>query len=251
MTDQRIVVEYPGDRVAHVIMNRPEKLNAMDRKFFDELHGVMTDLDASPDIGAAIISGSGRAFSAGGDIASFPAVAETFETSSEHVDAVFRAFHAVESCSVPVVAAIHGIAHGGGLEITMACDMAIASTDATFAFREASLGLIPGFGITRAPEKIGLQWTIRLASTAEEIDASTALDIGLVMEVVPPEELISSAHRLASKIATNSRAAVMAIKRQTTRNSFDGIERAVDLTALTFQTDESREGIQKFLNRKR
>jgi enoyl-CoA hydratase len=251
MTNKRLLIEHPGERVAHVVMNRSEKLNAMDRRFFDELLEVMGGLAEDSAVGAVVLRGAGRAFSAGGDITTFPTVAESFESSTEHLDAVFGAFHAVESCPVPVIAAVHGFAHGGGLEILVACDMAIAASDATFAFREASLGLMPGFGVSRAPDKIGLQWTLRLATSGEEIDATKALSIGLVMDVVEPADLVQTAHKLAAEIAANSRDAVAAIKSHALRHASEGLSAAVDLTARTFQTDRSRSEIQGFLDRSR
>ena len=131
----------------------------------------------------------------------------------------------------------------------MACDMAIASTSARFAFREVDHGLMPGFGITRASQKIGLPWTMRLALTAEEVDATTAQEIGIVMDVVEDEDLITSAHDLALSIAGHNRHALEASKRPLNRDSGGGIDEAVIATAGTFEDESTRRAIADFLSR--
>ena len=249
-TEERFLLEKHAGRVAHLVINRPQKLNAMDRPFFDQLTELMGQLSSDTEVNCVVLRGEGRAFSAGGDIATFPALTESRERAEEHVGAVFAAFHSIQECAVPVIAAVHGIAHGGGLEITMACDMAIASTSARFAFREVDHGLMPGFGITRASQKIGLPWTMRMASTAEEVDATTAQEIGIVMNVVAEDDLISSAHDLASSIACHSRHALQAIKSHLNRDSGRGIAEAVIATAGTFEDGSTRRAIADFLSRK-
>ena len=249
-TEERFLLEKHAGRVAHLVMNRPEKLNSMDRLFVDQLTELMGQLSSDTEVNCVVLRGEGRAFSAGGDIATFPALTESRERAEEHVGAVFAAFHSIQECAVPVIAAVHGIAHGGALEITMACDMAIASTSARFAFREVDHGLMPGFGITRASQKIGLPWTMRMASTAEEVDATTAQEIGIVMNVVAEDDLISSAHDLASSIACHSRHALQAIKSHLNRDSGRGIAEAVIATAGTFEDGSTRRAIADFLSRK-
>ncbi len=237
--------------VATVTMNRPEKLNAMNRTFFRELPQVMEALSIDPDVSAAVLTGAGRAFSAGGDIGMFPALMDDVDAVRPHLRLVFDAFHSIERSSVVVIAAVNGIAHGGGTEITLACDFAVASTEASFALREASLGLIPGFGLTRGPDVIGLPWTTRLATSAEVIDAHTAERIGLVMDVVEPDELLTEAGRLARAVAANSTTAVDTAKRFLRRNTDEGLAMAVESTALGYFTDDAALAVERFLERKR
>ena len=238
-----------ADGVAIVTMDRPEKLNAMNRTFFAELPAVMNELSADPQVSAAVLTGAGRAFSAGGDIAMFPALMDDISAVRPHLKAVFDAFHSIEKASVTVIGAVNGIAHGGGTEITLACDFAIASPAASFAFREASLGLIPGFGLTRGPDVIGLPWTTRLATTAEVIDADTAAAIGLVMEVVQADQLLERATAMARAVAANSSTATDTAKRFLRRNTDDGLAMAVESTALGYFTDEAEAAVQAFLDR--
>lgn len=244
------LIDRGADGVARLTMNRPEKLNAMHQLFFRELRAAMRELSDDPAVRAVVLTGAGRAFSAGGDIATFPALTDTGK-ARKHVELVFDAFHSIEVASVPVIAAVNGIAHGGGTEIICACDYVIASPAASFAFREAAHGLAPGFGLTKAPRKIGDAWTWRLASTAEVIDADTAREIGLVQEVVAAEGLLARAHALAATVAANPAPAVDSIKRHINRHSNADIQAAVEMTAVLFGTTESQANVQKFLNRNR
>ena len=246
-----VVDKSPGAGVAIITMNRPEKLNAMNQTFFRELPRVMDQLTGDPEVTAAVLTGAGRAFSAGGDIAMFPALMGNTAAVRPHLKMVFDAFHAIERSSVVVIAAVNGIAHGGGTEITLACDFGIAAESASFALREASLGLIPGFALTRGPEMIGLPWTTRLATSAEVIDAETAARIGLVMEVVPDASVVERATELATSVAANSMTAVDTAKRFLYRNSDDGLAMAVESTALGYFTDDAERAVQEFLNRTR
>ena len=249
-TYETMVVEITGG-VATVTMNRPDKLNAMNRTFFRELPLVMDELTAHRDVSAAVLTGAGRAFSAGGDIGMFPALMDDVAAVRPHLKLVFDAFHSIERAGVVVIAAVNGVAHGGGTEITLACDYAFASTGASFALREASLGLIPGFGLTRGPDVIGLPWITRLATTAEVIDAATAKDIGLVMEVLEPDDLLTRAHEVAAMVAANSTTAVDTAKRFLRRNTDEGLAMAVESTAMGYFTDDAERAVQDFLNRTR
>ena len=251
MTTYETMLVEITDGVATVTMNRPDKLNAMNRTFFRELPLVMDELTAHRDVSAAVLTGAGRAFSAGGDIGMFPALMDDVAAVRPHLKLVFDAFHSIERAGVVVIAAVNGVAHGGGTEITLACDFAFASTDASFALREASLGLIPGFGLTRGPDVIGLPWITRLATTAEVIDAAMAKDIGLVMDVLEPDALLTRAHEVASMVAANSTTAVDTAKRFLRRNTDEGLAMAVESTAMGYFTDDAERAVQDFLNRTR
>ncbi len=250
MTYEVFLIERGDDGVAIVTMNRPHKLNAMHRLFFEELLAVMAELTADDSVRACVLTGAGRAFSAGGDIETFPALADV-AAARKHVRLVFDAFHAVERASIPVIAAVNGIAHGGGTEISLACDYVIASAEhASFALREAGHGLMPGFGLTRGAQKLGNPTIFRLAGTAEVIDARRAYDIGLAQEVVPHAQLIDRALELARAFAVNPPTAVDAIKRFLNRYTDQGLNEAVETTALLFGTTDSQERVQTFLSQR-
>ena len=246
---EMFLVEVGTDGVARLTMNRPEKLNAMNAVFFRELIEVMAELSHDDAVRAVVLTGAGRAFSAGGDIATFPALVDV-AAARRHVRLVFDAFHSVERARVPVIAAVNGIAHGGGTEIVCACDYVIAAPEASFGFREAAHGLAPGYGITKGPRKMGQAWTWRLASTAEVVAADVALQIGLVQEVVARDQLLVRAHELAAAVAANPVHAVDSIKQHLNRDSAGGLQAAVEMTGLLFGTEDSQRNVQAFLNRR-
>jgi len=241
-------VERDGDGTAIVWLDRPEKLNAMGPTFFAELPLVLSELDADPEIEVCILSGRGRAFSAGGDIASFEALSDV-ESYRRHIRRVYAAFHAVEQCEVPVIGAVNGIAYGGGTELALACDLVIASERARFAFREATVGLMPGYGVVRGPDVIGRHWTRWLALTADIVDAETALRIGLVQRLVADDELLDEARAVAARIRANASLAVRAGKQFINRATNDGFAESVEATSLLFTTAEHKRRIRQFLER--
>jgi enoyl-CoA hydratase/carnithine racemase len=241
-----ILVDRHGDGTATVTMNRPEKLNAMNRAFFEQLRKVMAQLDADDDIRAAVLTGAGRAFSAGGDLESFEQLSDV-RAARNHLRLVFDAFDSIARCSVTVIAAVNGIAFGGGTEITLACDLAVASTAAQFGFKESGHNLMPGFGLVRGPEVIGRAWTQRLALTAETVDATVAKAMGLVQEVVDPDQLIARARELAVMIAANGPIAVQEINAFCHRFHALGLHEVTEATALLFTTDDHRIARDSFL----
>lgn len=246
MPNEVLDVSRGADGVAVITMNRPEKLNAMGVEFFRTLPLVLNDLDADRDIGAAVLTGAGRAFSAGGDIESFSQLTDHF-AYRKHLKMVFDAFHSVEIARIPVIGAVNGIAYGGGTELTLACDYVFASVDAKFGFREATVGLTPGWGVIRGPDVIGRSWTRRLALGGEIIDAAKALEIGLVQDVVPAEELLTQAHALAARMAAHPRIATAVGKQLINRGTTTGFSESVEATALLFTTDDHKAAVARFL----
>jgi enoyl-CoA hydratase len=236
----------PRPGVALLTMDRPAKLNAMDPAFFAELRDVMAALSADDSVRAAVLTGAGRAFSAGGDIDSFHDLAGDTTRVRRHLRLIYDAFCSVERCAVPVIAAVNGIAHGGGTELTLACDVAVASESATFAFREPTVGLTPGWGVVRGPEVMGRHWTRLLALTGRVIDAPTALRAGLVQEVVPAGGLVEHALDLAAEIAANPPLAVQVGKAFVNRDTTAGFAESIEATALLFTTAEHRAAVDAF-----
>lgn len=247
MPNDILTVSRGDDGVAVITMNRPEKLNAMGVEFFARLPAVLADLDADRSIGAAVITGAGRAFSAGGDIESFAQLTDHHAYRS-HLKRVFDAFHAVETARVAVIGAVNGLAYGGGTELVLACDYVIASDEATFGFREVTVGLTPGWGAIRGPDVIGRSWTRRLALTGEIISADQALQIGLVQAVVPADRLAAEARGLAARIAAQPRLATAVGKQLINRGTTPGFIESIEATALLFTTDEHKKAVTEFLS---
>lgn len=244
----RFSVQRLDGRVAVVEMLRPERLSAMDRTFFDELPALLAELDDDEDVAACVLTGSGRAFSAGGDIATFKSLTDV-HARRRHLRAVYDAFHAVEVASTVVVGAVNGIAFGGGTELALACDLVVCSSAARFSFKEVTVGLMPGFGVIRGPDVIGRPWTRRLALTGEEIGAGQALAIGLVQETTTPERLIDRSLELARSIASHDPLATSAAKRFVNRDTTSGFLESIEATALLFAGEAHARAVDAFLSR--
>lgn len=249
MSYERFTLTRPRPGVALVTIDRAAKLNAMDPLFFRELIAVTQELSADPDVRAAVLTGAGRAFSAGGDIDSFHDMAGDTARIRKHNRLVFDAFSAVERCAVPVIGAINGPAYGGGTELTLACDVVCAGDSASFAFKEATVGLMPGWGIIRGPEVMGRHWTRLLALTGRTIDAATAQRAGLVQEVHPDDELLGAALDLATEMAELPPLAVEVGKVFANRGVSEGFAEALEATVLLFTTDEHAERVAAFRRR--
>ena len=235
--------------VAVVWLNRPEKLNAMAPVFFRELPLVL-DEAASSGAGAVVLTGAGRAFSAGGDIESFVALSD-LARCRRHLRSVYDAFWSVERAELPVVGAVNGIAFGGGTELALACDIVLASNQARFAFKEATVGLMPGYGIVRGPEVIGRAWTRWLSFTGDEIDAEQAVAIGLAQRVVAHDRLLDEAVALAERIAANPPFAVRAAKSFINADTGGrALADSIEATALLFTTEDHRRAVAAFLDRR-
>lgn len=248
---ERFRLESLDSGVLVVTMARPDKLNAMDQQWFAELTGLMRSLGKdADDHRAVVLTGEGRAFSAGGDIDMFHDLDGDVERVRPHLLRVYEAFHAVEKCAVPVVAAVNGIAFGGGTELTLACDVALAGESARFSFKEASVGLMPGYGIVRGPDVIGRPWSRYLALTGRTIDSRVASRIGLVQEVHPDESLLAEAIAIAEDIAGNSPLAVQVGKAFLNRGTELGYPESVEAVALLFGTQQHRDAVAAFRARR-
>jgi enoyl-CoA hydratase len=239
-----------ADGIATLTIDAPAKLNAMGRTFWPELRAALAAAEAD-GTRAVIITGAGeRAFSAGGDIAGFAELEGTAAKRDFQRDCM-RAFAAVEESPLPVIAAVNGYAMGGGCELAMACDVVIAADTAVFGMPEAAVGLVPGFGVLRAPSVIGRQWTKLMVFGGERVDAATALRIGLVQKVVPAAELPGAARELAGRMAAAAPLAVAAgkalVNRGVDRGEFDHSTAA--LTALHTSADAA-EGIRAFVEKR-
>lgn len=199
--------------VLWLTLNRPERLNAVHLPMRDELWGMLELLRVDPTVRACVLRGAGdRAFSAGADITDFG-------TSPSYVRARDARlgrdlWGAMSSIAVPMIAAIQGFAYGAGLEMSMYCDLRVASEDARFALPEVTLGYIPSAGGTQTVARhTNRSDALRMVLTGEPIDAAEALDIGLVHAVVPRDQLEATARGWAERIAASEPAAVRAVKR--------------------------------------
>jgi enoyl-CoA hydratase/carnithine racemase len=243
---QRLTRDEVSPGVVVLTMSRPEKLNAMDESFFAELTDVMRRLGVDDGVRAVVLTGAGRAFSAGGDVGTFEELDGDVHRVRPHLRRVYEAFGAVERCAVPVIAAVNGLAFGGGTELALACDVVLAAESARFAFKEPTMGLMPGYGIVRGPEVMGRHWTRYLALSGREIDAARAERTGLVQEVHPDGELLPAAVQLATEVASRPPLAVQVGKAFVNRDAVGGFNESVEATALLFGTAEHRAAFTAF-----
>ena len=245
--------------VALVTLNRPEKLNALNYATIDRLMAVLDAVETDDEVGAIILTGAGdRAFSAGADIEEFSgSVARGAATAVRDFVRRGQAMTArLEAFRKPVIAAVNGLAFGGGCEITEAVHLAVASEAARFAKPEILLGMPPTFGGTqRLPRLAGRKRALELLLTGDEFSPAHALQIGLVNAVVPHEQLLPAARDLACRIVRHAPAAVGAILAATTRGLNMGIAEGLQVESEQFAalvpTQALRDGLEGWLARRR
>ncbi|MBL4905506.1 MAG: enoyl-CoA hydratase/isomerase family protein [Flavobacteriaceae bacterium] len=255
MNFENLLVTTEDDGLATITINRPKKLNALNKETIQELHEAFKALDEDSGIKVIIITGSGeKAFVAGADISEFAhfSVEKGAELSAEGHALLFDF---VENLSTPVIAAVNGFALGGGLELAMACHFRIASENAKMGLPEVSLGVIPGYGGTqRLPQLIGKGKAMELVMTAGMIAAEDAEICGLVNYVVPQEELLPLAEKLARKIARNSSVAIGAAIKAVNANFKDGVDgyqTEISEFGNCFGTADFKEGTTAFLEKRK
>jgi enoyl-CoA hydratase/carnithine racemase len=252
-----VLVEVRGP-VALVTLNRPDKLNALDYALIDRLMAVLDAAEANDDVRAMVLTGAGeRAFSAGADIACFAPSVRRGPAAAlrEFVRRGQRMTARIETFPKPVIAAVNGLAHGGGCEIVEAAPLALASERAEFCKAEISLGFPPPFGGSqRLPRLIGRKRALRMILTADPIGAAAACAAGLVNEVVPQSDLIDAAVALARRIAAKSPLAVAACLTSVTRGINVPIDEGLATEASCFArmvgTRDIEEGISAWLARR-
>lgn len=237
-----------------ITINRPDKLNALNKDVFTDLDAVMNEVEATDAIKAVIITGAGsKAFVAGADISEFTGLnhSQGMELARRGQNIFFK----IENCSKPVVAAVNGFALGGGCELAMACHFRLASDNAKFGQPEVNLGLIPGYGGTqRLTQLIGKGRALELLLTGNMIDAPTALQYGLVNHVVTAEELLPKTVALLQVILGKAPFAVsQCIKavNASYASSRNGYESELEGFGSCFSTEDMKEGATAFLEKRK
>lgn len=254
MNFENILVEKENT-IGFITINRPTKLNALNKNTIQELHDAFDSLDQDKDVRVIVITGSGeKAFVAGADISEFASfnASEGAELAAKGHELLFDF---VQNLSTPVIAAVNGFALGGGLELAMASHFRVASDNAKMGLPEVTLGVIPGYGGTqRLAQLVGKGRAMEMIMTAQMIDATTALNYGLVNHVVPQAELIEFAKGIASKIAKNSPNAIKEAIAAVNANYTDGVngfEVEIKNFGNCFGTPEFIEGTTAFLEKRK
>jgi enoyl-CoA hydratase len=236
-----------------VTINRPDKLNALNKDVMSDLDNVLNEIETNQDIKAIIITGSGeKAFIAGADIKEFVGL------SNEEGKALAKTgqdiFLRIENCTKPIVAAVNGFALGGGCELAMACHFRVASDNAKFGQPEVNLGLIPGYGGTqRLVQLIGKGRALELLMTCNMIDASIALDYGLVNHVVPQDDLLAKAKMILEQIISKAPLAVGKCITAANAVFSNQIGYEIELKSFgeCFSTNDMKEGTSAFLEKRK
>ena len=252
MSDKNLIITV-ADQVAQITINRPKAMNSLNNATIAELTTAIAELEKRADVKVIIITGAGKAFVAGGDIALLRTLnpIEAREVSIK----VGKLFQSLENSPCVVIAAINGYALGGGCELALACDLRLAADSAQLGQPEVNLGIIPGWGGTqRLPRLIGSSRAKELMFTGEMIKAQQALEIGLVDHIYPADQLLSQAQELAEKIASKPQTAIRMIKTAVNKglsmDSDKAIQYETELFGLCFTTADQKEGMDAFLEKR-
>jgi enoyl-CoA hydratase len=252
MQEQPILVETNG-RVGVITLNRPQQMNALNDALMDALGAALLAFDANADIGAIVITGNAKAFAAGADIA---AMADWSYMDVYQSEFITRNWETIRRVRKPVIAAVAGVAMGGGCELALACDLVIAADSAQFALPEIKLAMLPGAGGTqRLPRAIGKAKAMDLCLSARTLDAAEADRYGLVSRVVTDALLLSETMALATRIAGYSLPALMAVKESVNRAwetpLSEGIAFERRQLHARFASEDAHEGMHAFLAKRR
>jgi enoyl-CoA hydratase len=243
------------DSIAKVTLNRPAALNALNSQVYTELYDVFEAIENDPEVRVVVLTGSGeKAFAAGSDVVEMQNM-NTLDIQ-KFVAKIRKASDRIYSLTKPTIAAIHGYALGGGCELAMCCDLRLASEKARFGQPEINLGLIPGAsGTQRLPRLIGAAKAKEMIFLGEMIDAATALNLGLVNKVVPPEKLLDEALDWAKKLAGKS-LPVLAMAKLSINTGADtditsGLNMEARCVALCFAIEDRKEGMDAFVGKRK
>ncbi|MGS2741335.1 enoyl-CoA hydratase/isomerase family protein [Sinomicrobium sp. M5D2P17] len=255
MEEYKNIYVEEDNGIAFITIDRPAKLNALNRETIEELHDAFQENDEDPDIKVIIITGSGdKAFVAGADISEFAGFSVK-EGSALAAKGQELLFDFVENLSTPVIAAVNGFALGGGLELAMACHFRVASHNAKMGLPEVSLGVIPGYGGTqRLPQLVGKGKAMEMIMTAGMINAEEAKSYGLVNHVIAQEELLEYCENIALKISKNSGVAIAAVIQAINagyKDGVDGYRAEIQAFGNCFGTEDFKEGTTAFLEKRK
>ena len=241
------------EAIGIITLNRPQALNAFNKQLMDELTQAVRELEVDEEIGCMIITGSEKAFAAGADIKE---IADKSYADAFFEDLITANWEEVTRARKPVIAAVAGYALGGGCELAMMCDIVIAAENARFGQPEITIGVIPGAGGTqRLTRAVGKAVAMDMILTGRQMDAREALAAGLVSRVVPTEDLLDEAIKIAERIAAFSRPAVMIAKEAVNRAFETTLAEGVRFERRVFHSlfafEDQKEGMHAFIEKRR
>ncbi|MDR1194643.1 MAG: enoyl-CoA hydratase/isomerase family protein [Peptococcaceae bacterium] len=253
MERETVCLRKKTAEIAEIRLNRPNRLNALNWRLFEELLDAVSEIEADPTVRLIVITGEGRAFATGADIG------EMKDLDSHGIRAMamagHRAFQALARASKISIAAINGHAFGGGFELALCCDLRVASSEAKFGLPETGLGIIPGSGGTqRLPRLIGAAKAKEMIFTARSMGAQEALNMGIINQVAEPDALMSAVDALAEKILANGpiavRCAKEAIDRGLRTDIDTGLVIELGLFSFCFHSEDQKEGMRAFFEKR-
>jgi enoyl-CoA hydratase len=249
----QVVAYTERDRVAWITLDRPDKLNALNRRVFEELGAALDRLEASGDALVGVLHGAGRAFAAGADIQDYVDI--SVHDYRAFMDVGRAVSDRLASLRKPMIAAVQGFALGGGFELVLACDLVVAADNARFGLPETKLGLVPGGGGTqRLPRLVGRMRAMELLISGRFLTADEAHSWGIVNHVVPKEELLTRAAELAASVAAQAPEAVSTIKRIVREGADAPLASALsleqDATARLIVSSDAHEGIAAVIEKR-
>src|SRR5262245_56862342 len=246
------------DGIATLTLNRPDRLNALGGSLREDLYDAVIRSAADPDVRVMIVTGAGKGFCAGGDVKAM-SEAKAGQRERPLIERIApgrdRTLLAMREAPQPIIAAVNGAAAGAGMNLALGCDIRIASTEAKFAQAFVKRGLHPDWGGTYfLPRLVGMAKACELTFTGDVVDAHEALGLGLVSQVVAPEELMPSVLGLARKIAAGPPVAIRLARRALYRNSECGLREALEFETFAqnacTETEDAREGIRAFVEKR-
>ena len=247
------VIYEKKDNVAWITLNRPDVLNAQNDNLREDMLAALDEARNDSDVHMIVLTGAGRAFSAGADISEFPSKYPMDCIREYH--GTRRFYEVMRSIPKPIIALVNGFALGGGCEAIMACDIVIASEKAKFGQPEVKIGIIPGgSGTQMMPRLIGEKKAKELIFTGDFITAEEALRLGLINKVVPHEQLMEAGEEMIAKLKAQSPLTLgfckMAVNKSLEMSLSEGIKAEQDIFALCFATEDQKEGARAFLEKR-
>ena len=243
--------------VATIRLNRPDALNALSPELLDEMSSALTQVAEDEGVKALVVRGEGRAFCSGADLTYFESAFGAPDRLHLFTDRINRCLFQLEELPVPVIAVVHGFALAGGLELMLACDMALATQDARIGDQHVNFGLMPGGGSTqRLPRRIGMQRAMELLTTGRWLSGVEAVEWGLVLRAVPSEELDQQLEELLVQLRTKSRPGLGWIKSVVHRGQDQSLRDGIALEGLAFvqyvaTSSHPIEGVKAFKEKRR
>ncbi len=254
MSEPTVLVQKEG-HICTLTLNRPQVMNALSFPMLLELAGVLEEIQFDPDVRCVIITGAGdRAFCAGADLKERAGMSE--DQVRRYIHTIRNTFTLVENLPMPAIAAVNGVALGGGTELALACDLRVVSERATLGLTETSLAIIPGAGGTqRLPRIVGKAKAKEMIFMARRIPAQEALEIGLANRVAPPDKLMDTAREMAEAICRNGPVAIRAAKRAIDRGMEMDLASALVFEStcyeMTIPTEDRLEGLRAFREKRK